>query len=134
MDVAAVKAFCGGLPAAASKLVGPPGNILVYSVDKRSFAYFKTSEPECWRFSFRVAPERFLELTGVPGIKPARYMGRYRWVTVVDVRTVPADYLQELVAWSHVKAVSGLSKRRQQEIALVPAARKPFGPTNHSSD
>lgn len=112
-----MKAFCGGFPAAASKLIGPPGNVLVYCVDKRSFAYFKTSEPERWRFSIRVTSERFLELTGVSGIKPARYMGRYRWVTIVDVRTVPAHYLKELIAWSYDRAVAGLSKRRQAEIA-----------------
>lgn len=117
MDVAAVKAYCGGFSAAASKLAGPPGNVLVYSVGKRSFAYFKTSEPERWRFSICVTSERFLELTGVSGIKPARYMGRYRWVTIVDVRTVPAGYLKELVAWSYGRALAGLPKRRQAEIA-----------------
>lgn len=125
MDVAAVKAFCGGFPAATSRLIGPPGNILVYSVDKRSFAYFKTSEPERWRFSIRVTSERFLELTGIPGIKPARYMGRYRWVTIVDVRTVPADYLKELIAWSYDRALAGLSKRRQAEIVGQAQASRP---------
>jgi len=125
VDVAAVKAFCNGFPTAASKSIGPPGNVLVYSVDKRSFAYFKTSEPERWRFSIRVTSERFLELTGVPGIKPARYMGRYRWVTIVDVRMVPADYLKELIAWSYDRALAGLSKRRQAEIAGQAQASTP---------
>lgn len=124
MDVAAVKAFCDGFPAVASRLVGPPGNVLVYSVDKRSFAYFKTSEPERWRFSIRVTSERFLELTGVSGIKPARYMGRYRWVTIVDVRSVPAGYLKELITWSYDRALAGLSKRRQAEIAAQAQASK----------
>ena len=120
-----MKALCGSFPAAASKLIGPPGNVLVYSVDKRSFAYFKTSEPERWRFSIRVTSERFLELTGVSGIKPARYMGRYRWVTIVDVRSVPTDYLKELIAWSYDRALAGLSKRRQAEIAAQAQASKP---------
>jgi predicted DNA-binding protein (MmcQ/YjbR family) len=26
---------------------------------------------------------------------------RFHWVTVIGVRTVPADYLQELVTWSY---------------------------------
>jgi hypothetical protein len=38
----------------------------VYTVGGRKFAYFKTSEPERWRFSTRVAPDRFIELTDVP--------------------------------------------------------------------
>ena len=122
MDVAAVKAHCSRYPAAVSKLYGPPSNVLVYYVGGRKFAYFKTSEPERWRFSFCTGPERFLELTDVPGIKPARYMAKYRWVTVVDVGSVPADYLRELIAWSYAKALSGLSRRRQSAIADGTAA------------
>ena len=68
MDVAAVKEHCSGYPGASSKLFGPPSNVLVYYVGGRKFAYFKISEPEKWRFSICASPERFLELTDVPGI------------------------------------------------------------------
>lgn len=119
MDVAAVKRHCGHYPGASSELFGPPSNVLAYSVGGRQFAYFKASEPERWRFSIRVTPERFLELTGVPGIRPARYMARFHWVTIVDVRTVPASYLQELIAWSYGKALAGLPKR--QRVAITGA-------------
>lgn len=106
MDVAAVKALCSRFPDASSKLYGPPSNVLVYYSGGRKFAYFKTSEPEQWRFSIRTTPERFLELTDVPGIKPARYMARFHWVTIVDVSTVPDDYLSELIDWSYTKAIT----------------------------
>jgi predicted DNA-binding protein (MmcQ/YjbR family) len=118
MDIAAVKDYCRGLPGVSAKLYDAPSNILVYYVGGRKFAYFKTSEPEQWRFSICTSAERFLELTDVPGIKPARYMARFRWVTIVDVETVPADYLQELITWSYAKARSGLTKRQQSAIAL----------------
>lgn len=121
MDVAAVKDHCNRCAGASSKLYGPPSNILVYYVGGRKFAYFKTSDPERWRFSLCTSPERFLELTDVPGIKPARYMARFRWVTIVDVRTVPEDYLRELIAWSYAKALSGLSKRQQSVLAGAKA-------------
>ena len=117
MEVAAVKEHCSEYPGASSKLYGPPSNILVYYVGGRKFAYFKTSDPERWRFSVCTSPERFLELTDVPGIKPARYLAKFRWVTIVDVDTVPAHYLQELIAWSYNKALSGLSRRQQSAIA-----------------
>jgi predicted DNA-binding protein (MmcQ/YjbR family) len=119
MDIAAVKGLCSRFPGAVSKLYGPPSNILVYYVGGRKFAYFKTSDPEKWRFSVCTSPERFLELTDIPGIKPARYMARFRWVTIVDVGTVPADYLQQLITWSYTKALSGLSKRQQAVITGV---------------
>lgn len=120
MDIAAVKDHCSRLPGATSTLHGAPANVLVYQVGGRQFAYFKTSAPEQWRFSIRTLPERFLELTDVPGIKPARYMAKYHWVTIVDVASVPADYLQELIAWSHAKALSTLSRRQQSLITGAP--------------
>jgi predicted DNA-binding protein (MmcQ/YjbR family) len=116
MDVDATKKYCSRCPGATWKRCGPPGNVLVYYVGGRKFAYFKTSEPERWRFSICTSPDRFLELTDIPGIKPARYLARFRWVTIVDVGTVPAGYLRELIAWSHARALSGLSARRQSAI------------------
>lgn len=106
MDVADVKAHCLRYPGAAAKEYGPPSNVLVYYAGGKKFAYFKTSDPERWRFSLRTTPERFLELTDVAGIKPARYLARFHWVTIVDVAAVPAAYLQELIDWSYTRAVT----------------------------
>jgi len=89
MNTEQLKELCRAFPGATETLYAPPTNVLAYSVGGKNFAYFKTSEPEKWRFSFRVTPERFVELTDMPGVKPARYMGRYRWVTVVEVQKLP---------------------------------------------
>jgi predicted DNA-binding protein (MmcQ/YjbR family) len=99
---------------------GPPSNILVFAVGDKKFAYFKTSTPEQWRFSLRVTPSRFVELTGMPGIKPARYMGRFHWVTLVPPYRVPPDYLAELLDWSYQKALASLTRARRA--ALLDAA------------
>jgi|APAra7269096979_1048534.scaffolds.fasta_scaffold10269_5 predicted DNA-binding protein (MmcQ/YjbR family) len=113
MDTNRLKDLCAGLPGAVAQLHGGPANILVYSVDGKRFAHFKTSQPEQWRFSIKASPERFLELTDVPGIKPARWLARFHWVTIVDVGSVPEDYLRELVHWSYRKALDSLSKKRR---------------------
>ena len=113
MDTKRLKEFCVRLPGAVAQLHGEPANILVYSVDGKRFAHFKTSQPERWRFSIKVSPERFLELTDVSGIKPARWLARFHWVTIVEVGSVPDDYLRELVQWSYRKALDSLSKKRR---------------------
>ena len=113
MTVNQLKKVCPSFPGATGKLHGDPSNILVYSIGTKHFAYFKTSEPEKWRFSVRVTPERFVELTDMPGVKPARYMARFHWVTIVKVRQFPSDYLTELVEWSYQRALGSLSKTRQ---------------------
>ena len=120
MNVAKLKAFCRGFPGAAETLYGEPYNFLVYAVGGKKFAYFKTSQPERWRFSTRVSPDRFLELTDVPGVKPARYRGRYHWITIVDVSAFPASYLTELVEWSYQRAAGSLSKAARLAAAARP--------------
>jgi predicted DNA-binding protein (MmcQ/YjbR family) len=112
MNVSQLKKLCIAFPSATETLYGEPYNFLVYSVGGRKFAYFKTSQPERWRFSVRVTPERFVELTDVPGVKPARYRGRYGWITIVNVSAFPADYLEELVGWSYRRAVASPGRRR----------------------
>ena len=113
MNVAQLKQFCRALPHATETLHGEPWNFLVYAVGGKKFAYFKTSEPERWRFSMRVSPARFVELTDVPGVKPARYRGRFGWITIVNVSSFPAAYLQELVEWSYRRAFDSLPRARQ---------------------
>lgn len=118
MNVAQLKKFCAGLPGATSRLYEPPSNVLVYAVDGRWFAYFKTSAPERWRFSVRVTSEQFVWLTDVPGMKPARYRGRYGWITIVDVKRVQPQFLRALVQGSYDRALRGLSKRRRAELTV----------------
>ncbi|NRR29901.1 MmcQ/YjbR family DNA-binding protein [Oxalobacteraceae bacterium] len=121
MNVSQLKKACLRLNGATENLNGPPSNVLSYSVGGKNFAYFKTSEPEQWRFNIRVSPDRFIELTDMPGVKPSRYMGRFHWVAIVDVSKFPADYLQELLEWSYRKAASGLTKAMQKELGLLTA-------------
>ena len=119
MDVNKVKKYCLSFPGARQKENGAPSNILTFSVSDKKFAYFKTSEPGKWRFSIRVSPDRFLELTDQPGIKPARYMHRFHWVTIVKVKSFKEDYLKEVIKWSYQKAVSSLPKKTQAEINSI---------------
>jgi predicted DNA-binding protein (MmcQ/YjbR family) len=116
MNVSQLQKFCRSLPGARERLLPPPYNILVYGLGKRDFAYFKTSDPEKWRFSIKVTAARFVELTGVPGCKPARYRGRYHWLTILDVSAFPAGYLRELVTWSHHDAWHRLPRKLKAQI------------------
>jgi predicted DNA-binding protein (MmcQ/YjbR family) len=109
LNVDDLQSHCRGYPGVRETLYGHPGNILVFYAGRRKFAYFKTSEPERWRFSVRVSPDRFLELTDMPGVKPARYLARFHWVTIVVVDTFPEDYLVELVDASYRRALGRAS-------------------------
>jgi predicted DNA-binding protein (MmcQ/YjbR family) len=120
MNIKQLREFCSNFSGTRKALYGEPSNILVYSVGGKTFAYFKTSQPERWRFSTRVTPDRFVELTDYPGVKPARFRGRFHWITIVKVSRFPASYLTELVEWSYQKAFISLSKAKQ--IAVLTSA------------
>lgn len=66
------------------------------------------------------------ELTDVPGVKLARYRGRYHWITIVEVARFPAAYLSELVDASYWRAFASLS--RAKRIAI--GASHPAGPSD----
>jgi len=116
MDVNATKDFCRSLPGVNDTVFEHPTNIHTFYVHNRKFAYFKTSKPEQWRFSIRVSPDLFITLTDQPGIKPARYLHRFHWITIVKVDSMPTDYLQSLIQESYQKAVNGLSKKIQKAL------------------
>ena len=116
MNIDEVTAYCLGFSSVLEKTNGHPANICTFSVGGKKFAYYKTSEPERCRFSVRVAPERFLELTDQPGVKPAKYLSRFHWVTIVQIDLFDGDYLKKLLEWSYQRAVETLPKKLQAEI------------------
>ena len=119
MNTEQVKALCRDFSGVTVEEAGAPSNVLSFMVGGKKFAYFKTSEPEKWRFSIRVMPDRFLELTDQPNIKPARYMHRFHWVTIVQVDAMDPHHLTELITWSYHKAMSRLPKKVQHAIKNV---------------
>ncbi|WIT12866.1 MmcQ/YjbR family DNA-binding protein [Paucibacter sediminis] len=59
---------------------------------------------------------RFLELTGLPGLRPAPYAARYRWVQLQDPKALPLADLLALVSRSHALVFSKLTKKLQREL------------------
>ena len=74
-------------------------------------------EPGPWAgCSFKVDEHRFLELSGLPGLAPAPYLARVRWVRLSDPKALPLAELKALVGRSHALVFGGLPKKRQKEI------------------
>ncbi len=121
MNLEQLSEYCCTLPSVSTAEIAAPGNIFRFKVDKQTFAYYKTSEPQLGRFSLRVDADRFWELTDQQNtpypIQPARYMARFHWITIIDVTTIPEHWLQDWLLGSYHQAVSRLSKKRQRELS-----------------
>jgi predicted DNA-binding protein (MmcQ/YjbR family) len=73
--------------------------------------------------SFKVDDERFLELTGVPGVMPAPYLARAKWVQVGGVHGLADADLDALLRRSHALVASRLTKKLQRDIGIDEATR-----------
>ena len=90
---------------------------LVYTVADKMFAVLCLRGPDRGRLSFKVDPERFLELTDQPGIVPAHYMARAFWVTVVEPEKFERTALEDFVRHSYELVRSRLTKKMQAKLA-----------------
>jgi predicted DNA-binding protein (MmcQ/YjbR family) len=106
---------------------------LVFSVAGKMFAVLCLRGPDRERISFKVDPERFLELTDQPGIVPAHYMARAFWVTITEPERFAREQIDAFVRHSYDLVRAKLSKKMQASLALradvtealdAPAPRK----------
>jgi predicted DNA-binding protein (MmcQ/YjbR family) len=91
--------------------------VWVASVGGRMF-FAAGPEPGPWAScSFKVDEHRFLELTDLPGLAPAPYLARVKWVQLKDPKALPLAQLKALVSRSHALVMAKLPKKLQRELA-----------------
>lgn len=86
---------------------------LVFSVGEKMFA---VTDTDVNGFSFKVDDDRFLELTDRPGIIPAPYLARAKWVYVENAKAMGDKEAAELLRRSYELVFAKLTKKLQREI------------------
>jgi predicted DNA-binding protein (MmcQ/YjbR family) len=122
MTAAQLEALCGRWPGVARDIKW--GVNLVLSIDGKMFAVTPLDGSEGGRLSFKVADERFLELTDQPGIIPAPYLARARWISIVEPTQFATAELTAFVLDSHALVCAKLTRKRQAELAPSPTLAK----------
>jgi predicted DNA-binding protein (MmcQ/YjbR family) len=94
---------------------------LVYSVGGKMFCVFllDTETGQVKSVGFKVDAERFLELTGVPGVGPAPYLARAKWVKVKPGHALGSTELNALVRRSYNLVAERLTKKLQTELGIL---------------
>jgi predicted DNA-binding protein (MmcQ/YjbR family) len=111
------RALSAALPAATEDVKW--GADLVHSVGGKMFAvYLLDAQGVARSCSFKVDADRFLELTAVPGVVPAPYLARAKWVQVKHPHGLAAADLDGLIRRSHALVAAGLTKKLQSELGL----------------
>ena len=114
MDIEAIRTYCNKLPAVTEDVKW--GNDLCFSIGSKMFCVVGMSAPAT--MSFKVAEDKFEELSVSPHFKPAPYLARYKWVYLDDCSAVPSSELKEYIRQSYELIKSKLPKKVLKEIGL----------------
>lgn len=117
MDITDIRAFCAQLPGAVPDIKW--GGMLTFCVAKKMFV---TCTPEeggsgALYVSFKTTPDAFFALTEEPGIEPAPYMAKNKWVRINDLDALDDDAMRELIRQSYDLVVAKLPRRERDKLA-----------------
>ena len=113
MDFEAAKALCRTFPGCTEDIKW--GCDAVFSVGLKMFAVAR--HEAATGICFKVEDDRFLELTDRPGIIPAPYLARAKWVYVEKPSALGDKEAAALLRRSYELVFARLTKKLQREIA-----------------
>jgi predicted DNA-binding protein (MmcQ/YjbR family) len=113
MNAGWVRKCCMGFPHATEQVQW--GSDLVFKIGGRMFAV-AALEPAPVCLSFKCTPEDFAELTERPGVTPAPYLARARWVALESEDALPAAEIKKLLRKSYELVFAKLPKKSQKEL------------------
>lgn len=108
--VDAIRTYCMTFPEATEKLQW--GDELCFKVRGKIFVMLGLDNP---RLCFKCTPETFAELIEREDIRPAPYVGRYKWVMVDRLDAVRWDELRELIRDSYEMVAAKAPKKKSRK-------------------
>lgn len=114
LSAAQLRALCADWPGVTEAIKWDVD--LVLSVGGKMFAMTPVDGSEGGRLSFKVADERFLELTDQPGMMPAPYLARAHWISVIEPTHFSTAELQAFVRDAYALVLAKLTKKLQAEL------------------
>lgn len=114
MDIERLRRTCGSWPGVSESIKWEDD--LVFSVVDKMFVVTALRGPHRGRLSFKVDPDRFLELTDQEGMMPAPYMARAFWVSVTEPERFAESELEAFVRRSYELVRTRLSKKVQARL------------------
>ena len=121
LTAAQLKTLCTGWPGVTRDTKW--GVDMVFSVSGKMFAVMPSDGSEGGRLSFKVADERFLELTDQPGIIPAPYLARARWISVTEPQRFATTELEAFILDAYTLIRAKLTKKLQAELGPLPTLK-----------
>ena len=128
MDVEQLRKICLAFPGATEQIQW--GDDLLFKVRGKMFAITPLI-PASVCLSFKVTPENFAELTERPGIIPAPYLARAKWIALESRDALTPSELAPLLRASYDLVVAKLPRKARESLgASKPDPVSPRSPRN----
>jgi predicted DNA-binding protein (MmcQ/YjbR family) len=125
MTIDSLRAYCLSFPNATEKLQW--GDALCFKVGGKMFVVVSLDLEDPPRLSLKCDPETFAEMIEREGVAPAPYVGRYQWIGVEALNTLPQRELESLIARSYELVVAKLPKKSGRKSRPVAPKRRRTG-------
>jgi len=97
---------------------------LLFKVGGKMFAITSLEPAPVW-LSLKASPENFAEFTERPGVVPAPYLARAKWMALETSDALPLHELTQLLRESYELVLAKLPQRLRQAIATGKSATSP---------
>lgn len=115
MKLENIRKLCLSLPGTTEEILWEKD--LVFKVAGKMFLCMGMEESSS--YSFKCSPEAFNELVGLPGVKPAPYLARAKWVQIEpELSRMRPKEIEKLIRTSYDLVVSRLSKKARAALHL----------------
>src|SRR5580700_3205106 len=122
MNIDQLRELCLSFPGATEQIQW--GDDLLFKVGGKMFAVTPLVPAKIW-ISLKANPENFAELTERPGVLPAPYLARAKWIALESPDALPSAEVAELLRESYGLVLAKLPRKLRESIAsgLVGKAR-----------
>jgi predicted DNA-binding protein (MmcQ/YjbR family) len=117
MNVDAIRTLCLAFPHATENMQW--GDDLCFKIGGKIFTIMGLDNP---RLCFKCTPEAFAELIEREDIRPAPYVGRYKWVMLDRLDALPWRELQEFIRQSYEMVAANAPKKTSRASAKTKGA------------
>ena len=112
MNIELLSDFCKKLPFVTEDIKW--GNDLCFCIGNKMFCAATLTAP--FSVSFKVKEEEFDELCNLPGIMPAPYAARFKWILVTDISKFSKKECEQYIKQSYELVKSKLPKKTLNQL------------------
>ena len=113
MNLDSIRNYCLKFPGATEDIQW--GNDLLFRIGGKIFAGVDLASPDS-SLSLKCTPEEFAALIELDGVSPARYTGRYHWITLERSTALSDAETKRLIKESYEMVLAKLPKKVREAV------------------